>query len=182
MMSPVRDGNGHGKRAHSVARQPGQVLGNGGAHGADDAAHRPWVAERPTTAHVPRGGIARADRHSRARPGLADGDAANRRSLRNVPGAPSTACSTILRSTRRKITVRRGRNIAAVAVAVRMLALGYYSYATAHIRALTSTGSTTASVGGRQDLRQRWGGWSAVGRVVVAESDSRQMAASQGFG
>jgi hypothetical protein len=69
---------------------------------------------------------------------------------------------------RRKITVRRGRNIAAVAVAVRMLALGYYSYAMAHIRALTSTGSTAAPVGGKA------GSSAAVGRVVSGGAGGRR--------
>ena len=159
-MSPVRDGNGHGKRAHSVARQPGQVLGNGGAHGADGAAHRPWVAQRQLQAHVPGAGSPEPTVTRTLAPDSPTAMPADRRSLRNVPGAPSDRMLDDLAQHRKKITARRGRNIAAVAVAVRMLALVYICLRVGHIRALTQQTARPHPAGGRHDLRQRWSAWS----------------------
>ena len=79
-------------------------------------------------------------------------------------------------ATRARITERRGRNIATVAVARRLLTLVYYGLRDGHIRALTPT----SSPGG---TRHRGGGmiFGRMGRVIVAESGSRQLAASRGL-
>ena len=57
-------------------------------------------------------------------------------------------------ATRAEITMRRGRNIATVAVARRLLTLVCYGLRDGHIRALTPADSTAAPPRGRHDLRQ----------------------------
>ena len=79
-------------------------------------------------------------------------------------------------ATRAPVAERRGRNIATVAVARRLLTLVYYGLRDGHIRALTPAhrpGSGSGSGGGVIFGR--------IGRVVVAESGSRQLAASRGL-